>query len=59
MDTMLADSKVAIFAPVPFANNTSVLRSAFLALDHNAYHLGEFAIPRQVLQLWPKHRKSS
>jgi hypothetical protein len=45
------------FAPVPFANNKSVLRCVFLALDHNAYHLGEFAILRQVMQLWPKNRK--
>jgi hypothetical protein len=57
MDRLLADPKVDVFAPVPFANNKSVLRCAFLALDHNAYHLGEFAILRQVMQLWPKHRK--
>jgi leucyl aminopeptidase (aminopeptidase T) len=24
-----------------------------LAADHNAYHLGELAIVRQVLDLWP------
>lgn len=57
MDTMLADPRVDIFAPVRFANNKSVVRCAFLALDHNAYHLGEFAILRQVMQLWPKNRK--
>jgi len=34
-----------------------VHRCAFLALDHSAYHLGEFAILRQVMQLWPKNRK--
>src|SRR5919201_849447 len=32
MDTMLADPGVDIFAPVPFANNKSVMRCAFLAL---------------------------
>lgn len=57
MDRLLADPRVDIFAPVPFANNKSVVRCAFLALDHNAYHLGEFAILRQVMQLWPKSRK--
>lgn len=56
MDRMLADPRVDIFAPVPFANNKSVVRCAFLVLDHNAYHLGEFAILRQVMQLWPKTR---
>jgi len=57
MDTMLANPRADVFAPVPFANNKSVLRCVFLALDHNAYHLGEFAILRQVMQLWPKNRK--
>lgn len=57
MDRLLADPAVDIFAPVPFADNKSVLRCAFLVLDHNAYHLGELAILRQVLQLWPKNRR--
>lgn len=55
MDRLLADPDV--LAPVPFANNKSVLRCAFLAIDHNAYHLGEFGILRQVMELWPKTRK--
>jgi DinB family protein len=57
MGEMLADPKVDIFAPVAFANNKSIARCAFLAVDHNAYHLGEFAILRQVMNLWPKDRK--
>jgi DinB superfamily len=57
MDRLLIDDGVDIFAPVPFADNKSVLRCAFLVLDHNAYHLGEFAILRQVMQLWPRTRK--
>jgi DinB family protein len=57
MDRVLADPKVDIFAPVPFANDKSILRCAFLALDHNAYHVGEFAILRQVMDLWPAKRK--
>ena len=56
MDRMLKDPKVDIFAPVPFANNKSVLRCTFLVVDHDAYHLGEFAILRQVMNLWPKKR---
>src|SRR2546428_4133290 len=42
MDQLLTDPKVDIFAPVPFANNKSILRCTFLAVDHNSYHLGEF-----------------
>jgi len=58
IDRMLADPAVDIFAPVPFASDKSVVRCVFVALDHNAYHLGEFAILRQVMQLWPKNRKA-
>jgi hypothetical protein len=57
MDQLLADPKVDVFAPVPFANGKSVMRCAFLALDHNSWHLGEFAILRQTMRLWPKSRK--
>jgi hypothetical protein len=55
-DRLLADPRVDVFAPVPFAHNKSVMRCAFLALDHTAYHLGELGILRQVMQLWPKRR---
>ena len=44
---------------VPFANNKSVLRCVFLALDHNSYHLGEFGILRQTMKLWPKNRTNA
>lgn len=57
MDRLLADPGVDIFAAVPFANNKSVVRCAFLALAHNSYHLGELGILRQVMQLWPRTRK--
>lgn len=35
----------------------TILRCLLLKADHNAYHLGEFAIGRQILNLWPKNRK--
>jgi hypothetical protein len=57
MDRMLADPKADIFAPVPFANDKSIARCAYLAIDHTSYHLGEFAILRQVMNLWPRNRR--
>ena len=57
MERLLGDPDVDVFAPVPFADNKSLMRCAFLVIDHNAYHLGEFAILRQVTNLWPKTRK--
>lgn len=35
----------------------TILRCLLLKADHNAYHIGEFAIGRQVMNLWPKNRK--
>jgi uncharacterized damage-inducible protein DinB len=32
----------------------TLLREILVVTDHNAYHLGEFAILRQVLGLWPE-----
>ena len=31
----------------------TIIREILVVLDHNAYHLGEFAILRQVMGLWP------
>ena len=59
IERLLADPKVDIFAPVSFANNKSVLRCVFLAIDHNSYHLGEFCILRRTMKLWPKNRKDA
>jgi hypothetical protein len=37
--------------------NHTLVREILVTTDHNAYHLGEFAILRQVESLWPEgHR---
>jgi hypothetical protein len=30
----------------------TVLREILLVADHNAYHIGEFAVLRQVMGMW-------
>jgi hypothetical protein len=40
-------------APLAHAPQHNILREILLVADHNAYHLGEFAILRQVMGLWP------
>jgi len=40
-------------APLPHAPGYTLLREILLVIDHNAYHLGEFAILRQVMGTWP------
>lgn len=53
------DPQVDLTAPLPHAPNYTVLRELLLAADHNAYHIGEFAILRQVMGTWPADRDGS
>jgi hypothetical protein len=41
-----------LHADLPHAEGYTVLREILLVADHNAYHLGEFAILRQVMGIW-------
>lgn len=54
MKALVADPAVDLLAPIPhgYAGHT-VLREALLVADHNAYHIGELAILRQVVGAWP------
>jgi hypothetical protein len=50
---IVRDKKTDLFAPIPHARNYTIFREIVLAADHNAYHVGELAIMRQVLGIWP------
>ena len=57
LDDMVQNRETDLFAPIPHARDYTVFREILLAADHNAYHLGELAIIRQVMDLWPADRK--
>ncbi len=50
---MVVDPRTDLVAPIPHAQGYTVLREILLVADHNAYHIGEFAILRQVMATWP------
>jgi hypothetical protein len=50
------DSSVDLTADIPHAPGYTVLRELLVVADHNAYHIGEFAILRQVMGTWPEDR---
>jgi hypothetical protein len=52
-----ADPAVDLLAPIPHTPGHSVLREVRICADHNAYHVGEFAILRQVMGTWPSQRR--
>ncbi|MBL8132181.1 MAG: DinB family protein [Anaerolineae bacterium] len=42
-----------LYAPIPHGEaGHNILREVLLVAEHNAYHLGEFGILRQVMGLW-------
>ena len=53
---MVADPQTDLEAPLPFGRGHSLLREILLVADHNGYHIGEFAILRQVMETWPTGR---
>lgn len=53
---MVADPQVDLGSPLPYERGHSILREVLLVADHNAYHVGEFAILRQVMGTWPAAR---
>lgn len=54
--TLAKEADLYAFAKHSKGKHT-ILRCLLLKADHNAYHIGEFAIGRQVANLWPKDRK--
>jgi hypothetical protein len=54
---LVADPATDLLAPIPNTPGHTILREARLVGDHNAYHIGEFAILRQVMGTWPADRQ--
>ena len=54
---IVKDKKTDLFAPIPHAPGYTIFREIVLAADHNAYHAGEIAVMRQVMDIWPAGRE--
>jgi len=53
---LVADPASDLNAVIPNTPGHTLLREVRIAADHNAYHVGEFAILRQVMGTWPADR---
>lgn len=53
---IIKTKKTNLYSKIPHGQGQTILREILLVIDHNAYHIGEFSILRQVMQLWPKKR---
>jgi hypothetical protein len=56
LETLITSPQIDLQAGLPYAPDHTYLREIFLVADHNAYHLGELAILRQVMGLWHPDR---
>jgi len=54
--SIAAEPTVDLLAPIAHTPGHSVLREVRICADHNAYHVGEFAVLRQVMGTWPADR---
>jgi len=50
---MVMDPARDLFAVIPGTPGHTLLREVRIDADHNAYHVGEFAILRQIMGTWP------
>ncbi len=53
---LLADPSIDLLAPIPGTPGHTIVREIRIVGAHNAYHIGEFAILRQVMGTWPPDR---
>ncbi len=49
---IVADPGVDLLAPFPWGPDHDLLREAILAVDHEAYHLGQLVTVRRMLGAW-------
>jgi hypothetical protein len=49
---LVSDPDTDLYAPIPHAPDYTIFREILVVSDHNAYHIGEFAILRQVMGTW-------
>jgi hypothetical protein len=56
MQAIVTNPQVDLLAEIPHAPGYTILREALLVADHNAYHIGEFGILRQVGGTWPRQK---
>jgi hypothetical protein len=53
LKALVLDPERDLFAVIPGTPGHTLLREVRIVADHNAYHVGEFAVLRQVMATWP------
>lgn len=53
LENLVLDPATDLTADLPHAPGYTILREILVVSDHNAYHIDELAILRQVMKTWP------
>ena len=54
MQKLVENPKTDLYAKIPHGTGQNILREALLIADHNAYHIGQLLLVRQLLGAWSK-----
>lgn len=57
LEALVQDPTTDLYAELPHAPGYTILREIMVVANHNSYHIGEFAILRQVMGTWPELRE--
>jgi hypothetical protein len=57
LKALLENPKTDLYKKIPKGTGQTLFREVWVIVDHNAYHIGEFAIMRQVHGTWDKNHK--
>jgi hypothetical protein len=57
MQDIVKNPKTDLYQDIPWGEGETILREIVTLANHNAFHLGEFAIMRQAMGTWGKSRK--
>ena len=49
---LVNDPTTGLYAKIPWGEGQTIMREIMVVTDHNAYHIGEFAIMRQAMKTW-------
>lgn len=49
---LVLDPATDLYAKIPHGSGQTILREALLTADHNAYHVGQLVLVRQLLGAW-------
>ncbi len=56
LEKIAASPRTRLSAPLPYARKHTFIRELAIVSEHNTFHIGEFAILRQVMGTWPARR---